>query len=186
MYVGGREEGSRTFPSRAETEAALDRIALRAGERVPATERSPLTHRRHGCACASGTHINVRADGVLFRCFKMAEPVGHLEEKGLLGTVRDLRASPLRACELPACADCPLATLCGGGCRSDNLLYTGDGDRPPCGPWRVRVLSELLAEEQVDAVNWLAPQLLAEARARGIDAPESLHRMDRALPLHAF
>jgi MoaA/NifB/PqqE/SkfB family radical SAM enzyme len=31
---------------------------------------------------------------------------------------------------LPTCRLCPLATLCGAGCRSENLLYTGDADQP--------------------------------------------------------
>lgn len=72
------------------------------------------------------------------------------------------------------CRGCPLATLCGGGCRAENVLLTGDGDRPACGTWRVRVLCELLAEDLVNAVKWPATRLLAEARARGIPAPERL------------
>ena len=70
--------------------------------------------------------------------------------------------------------DCALATLCGGGCRSENLLYSGDPDVPPCGPWRVRVVSELLAEDRVTALEWPVAFLLAEARARGIETPEDV------------
>lgn len=67
---------------------------------------------------------------------------------------------------------CALATLCGGGCRTDNLLFAGDADTPPCGPWRVRILSELLAENRISCLEWSLPQLAGEARARGLDAPD--------------
>jgi hypothetical protein len=75
---------------------------------------------------------------------------------------------------LDRCRDCALATLCGGGCRSDNLRWTGSGEEPACGPWRVRVLCELLAEDRVTALEWPSVHLLAEARRRGIPAPDRL------------
>jgi radical SAM protein with 4Fe4S-binding SPASM domain len=174
LYHSGRETGAHMFGSRAELEAALDRIALETGETIPAPAPSPLTDRREGCTCALGHHVHVRSDGALFNCFKMEEKVGDLATTGFEAAVRAVRGHPHRAADLAECRDCPLATLCGGGCRSENLLYSGDPDVPPCGPWRVRVVSELLAEDRVSAVEWPVSFLLAEARARGIETPGDL------------
>jgi radical SAM protein with 4Fe4S-binding SPASM domain len=174
LYLSGREAGEHLFGSRAELESALDRVAFDAGVSIPAAQTSPVTYRREGCGCALGQHLHVRSDGALFNCFKMEEKVGHLQTIGFAAAATFIREHPHRANTLPTCADCPLATLCGGGCRSENLLYTGNPDTPPCGPWRVRVLSELLAEERVTAVEWPVAYLLQEARARGIDTPGDL------------
>lgn len=171
LYMSGREAGEHLFPGRSELESALDRIAFEAGEAIRAPRTAPLADRREGCSCALGQHVHVRSDGALFNCFKMEERVGDLDAPGFAAAARIIRENPRRAPELPTCEPCALATLCGGGCRSENLLYTGDPDRPPCGEWRVRVLSELLAEDRVTAVEWPVAFLLREARARGIDAP---------------
>jgi hypothetical protein len=104
----------------------------------------------------------------------MEEKVGHLDTVGFATAAQSIRENPHRASDLPTCAECPLATLCGGGCRSENLLYTGNPDEPPCGPWRVRVISELLAEDRVTAVEWSVAFLLQEARVRGIETPGDL------------
>ncbi len=174
MYLSGRERGEHMFRSRAALEAALDRIAFEAGEVIPASAPSPVADRREGCTCALGHHLHVRSDGALFTCFKMEEQVGDLGATAFDEAVRQVRGQPHPAAQLPRCADCSLATLCGGGCRSENLQYTGDADEPVCGEWRVRVLSELLAEDRVSALEWPAPHLLSEARERGIPAPEVL------------
>jgi radical SAM protein with 4Fe4S-binding SPASM domain len=174
LYLSGRETGEHLFESRAALEAALDRVAFEAGEAVSAPQASPVTYRREGCTCALGQHVHVRSDGALFNCFKMEERVGHLDSNGFAAAAKAIRENPHRARDLPTCADCPLATLCGGGCRSENLLYTGDPDEPPCGPWRVRVISELLAEDCVTAVEWPVAFLLEEARTRGIETPSDL------------
>ncbi|MFH2006872.1 MAG: radical SAM protein [bacterium] len=174
LYRSGREEGAQLFPSSATLEAALDRVTFEAGETIPVPERSPTTFRREACGCALGNHLNVRSDGALFTCFKMEERVGHLDEEGFLDTARRMQESIHPASSLPVCADCALATLCGGGCRAENLLYTADAGTPVCGPWRVRLLCELLAEDHVAALHWPVHHLLAEAYRRGIDAPESL------------
>ncbi|NMC69978.1 MAG: SPASM domain-containing protein, partial [Myxococcales bacterium] len=100
--------------------------------------------------------------------------VGDLREVAFSRALAQVRAAPHPAVTLERCRDCPLNTLCGGGCRSENLQYTGNADEPVCGPWRVRVLSELLAEDRPSALEWSAPQLLSEARARGFEAPETL------------
>jgi radical SAM protein with 4Fe4S-binding SPASM domain len=121
-----------------------------------------------------GKHVHVRSDGALFSCFKMEEQVGHLNTVGFSAAARWVREHPHYASDLPTCSDCPLATVCGGGCRSENLLYTGDPDEAPCGPWRVRVMSELLAEGRVTAVGWPVAFLVEEAASRGIDAPVDL------------
>jgi radical SAM protein with 4Fe4S-binding SPASM domain len=174
LYLSGRERGEHLFGSRTDLEAALDRVALETGEAIPAAQASTLTYRRDGCGCALGNHIHVRSDGALFNCFKMEEQVGHLDTDGFINAAMRIRERPHLARDLPACAACPLATLCGGGCRSENLLYNGDADAPPCGPWRVRTLSELLAEGRVTAVEWPVAFLLQEAQRRGIEAPDHL------------
>ena len=174
LYLSGRETGDHLFSSRSELEAALDRVAFEAGVSIPASRTSPVTHRREGCGCALGKHVHVRSDGALFNCFKMEEKVGHLDTVGFATAAQSIRENPHRASDLPTCAECPLATLCGGGCRSENLLYTGNPDEPPCGPWRVRVVSELLAEDRVTAVEWPVAFLLQEARVRGIETPGDL------------
>lgn len=174
LYLSGRETGEHLFRSRAELERALDRVAFEAGERIAATPASPLADRREGCSCALGQHLHVRSDGSLFTCFKMEEKVGDLREVAFSRALAQVRAAPHPAVTLERCRDCPLNTLCGGGCRSENLQYTGNADEPVCGPWRVRVLSELLAEDRPSALEWSAPQLLSEARARGFEAPETL------------
>lgn len=174
LYHSGREVGAHLFPSARALQESLDRISLLAGERIPAPVRSPVTHRREGCGCALGHHLAIRSDGALFNCFKMEEQVGHLAEDDLLSAARRLQAAPGRAMTLPTCVDCPLATLCGGGCRSENLIFTGDAGKPPCGPWRVRVMAELLADGQVDAMDWPIHHLLAEAHRRGIEAPDQI------------
>lgn len=179
LYLSGRETGEHLFGSRAELERALDRVAFEAGERIAATPASPLADRREGCSCALGHHLHVRSDGSLFTCFKMEEKVGDLRDVSFSRALAEVRAAPHPAGTLAKCRDCPLNTLCGGGCRSENLQYTGNADEPVCGPWRVRVLSELLAEDRPSALEWPAPQLLREARVRGIEAPE---RLEPAIP----
>jgi radical SAM protein with 4Fe4S-binding SPASM domain len=171
LYLSGRERGAHLFGSRAELEAALDRVAFGAGEVIPATPPSALAERREGCGCALGHHLHVRSDGALFTCFKMEEQVGDLAATGFAAALREVRERPHPAATLAACADCALNTICGGGCRSENLQYTGSAEQPVCDSWRVRVLSELLAEDRVAAVEWPVPHLLAEARRRGIAAP---------------
>lgn len=173
-YLSGRERGEHLFGSRAQLEEALDRIAFEAGETIAAPETKPVADRRLGCSCALGEHLHVRSDGTLFTCFKMEERVGDLRAMTFEQGLRSLRDNARPVTTLPLCRDCPLATLCGGGCRSENLQYTGDADTPVCGPWRVQVLAELLAEDRVTALEWPAEHLLAEAHARGIEAPESL------------
>jgi len=173
-YLSGRETGEHLFVSRYDLEKALDRIAFEAGEVIAATQPSPLAYRREGCGCAMGHHLHVRSDGALFPCFKMEEFVGHLRREGFDAALQAVRSHPHPASDLPLCRDCPLATLCGAGCRSDNFLYTTNGDMPPCGPWRVRVLCELLAEDWVPALEWPVHHLAAEARRRGIEAPEHI------------
>ena len=180
-YLSGREEGERIFGSRGELEQALDRIAFEAGEVITAPQRSPVTHRREGCTCAMGNHLHLRSDGALFTCFKMEEQVGDLAaEESFAEAINRVRSEPHPAAVLPRCADCALATLCGGGCRSDNLLYTGDADDPLCDTWRVRVVCELLAEDQVSVVDWPIPHLLAEAHQRGIEAPAEILPVKRS------
>lgn len=59
-----------------------------------------------------------------------------------------ISASGYSSREMHRCLECPQATLCGGGCRSESLQFSGSADEPVCGDWRVRVLCELLAEDR--------------------------------------
>jgi len=177
LYLSGRERGEHLFPSRAALEQALDFVAFEAGERIPVTPTSPVVNRREACSCALGYHVHVRSDGALFNCFKMEEKEGDLETDGFAAVAGFICGNPRRSADLPTCADCPLNTLCGGGCRSENLLYTGDPDRAPCGPWRVQVISELLAEDRVSALEWPLTFLLGEANRRGITTPDLAPRV---------
>jgi radical SAM protein with 4Fe4S-binding SPASM domain len=170
-FAGGREAGAHVFGSRAALESALDRIALLAGEAVAVPSQAPQTTRREACVCALGASLNVRSDGVLYACFRMQDPAGDLRRQSFGEVAADLRANPRPARSFLPCAECPLATLCGGGCRSDNFLLSGDSERPPCGPWRVRVLCELLAEDRVSCLEWPTLHLSSEARLRGIEVP---------------
>ncbi len=170
-YLGGREEGAHMFESRTVLEEALDRIALEAAERVPFTPPSPTSHRREACHCAFGNDLHIRSDGVVFGCFKMEEPLGSFADQSLAQIWRAAKAGCRFAKDLATCADCCLNTLCGGGCRSENALYTGDPNQPLCGPWRVQILAEMLAEDRVSALTWSTLYLINEARARGLDVP---------------
>jgi len=174
VFRGGRETGPRVFPSRARLDEALDRIALLAGETIPAPRRAPVAPRREACTCALGHHLHVRSDGALYTCFRMQEPAGHLRDERFAAVYARVRSNPRPAAASPVCRACPLATVCGGGCRTDNFLVTGDADRPVCGPWRVEILCELLAEDRPDAVEWGVHQLAGEARLRGFVVPEDL------------
>ncbi len=174
LYRSGREQGQHLFSSRQALEGALDQIAFGAGELIPSERRAPLADRREGCSCTLGHQLHVRSDGALFTCFKMEEQVGHLAETRFRDAAARVRARPAPAASLRTCRDCSLATLCGGGCRAENLLFTGEAAEPVCGPWRVQLLCELLAEDRIDPVDWPLEHLLAEAHRRGIDAPAEL------------
>ena len=181
LYRSGRERGHHIFRSRRELEAALDRIVFEAGETIRATGKRPIAQRREGCSCALGHHLHVRSDGRLFSCFKLDEPVGDLREQSFADVAAAAASRARPACSLPECADCQLNTLCGGGCRSENLHYTGDPDRPVCGDWRKRVCHELLAEDLPAALEWPVDHLLAEAHERAIAAPT----LDELLGAHS-
>jgi hypothetical protein len=102
----------------------------------------------------------------------MEEQVGDLAERGFAETLVALRTKARPIAELEPCARCPLVSLCGGGCRNDNLIFGGNADRPVCGVWRVRAISELLAEDRIDCLEWSLPQLAGEARALALDPPD--------------
>jgi radical SAM protein with 4Fe4S-binding SPASM domain len=167
-FCGGREVGTHVFASRAALESALDRITFDAGESVLSPQVSTTTPRRDACHCAFGMDLSVRSDGALFNCFRMEEPIGRYQPGNLGQTWQATRNAPKLAVLSPTCKGCPIVTLCGGGCRTENLLITGEPDLPDCGPWRVQVLSELLAENQVFALEWSSTHLRAEAKRRGI------------------
>jgi radical SAM protein with 4Fe4S-binding SPASM domain len=162
------------FDTHRALESALDHIAFEAGEVIPANLKQPVAERREGCSCALGHHLHVRSDGALFGCFKMVERIGHLTTHKFVDLAESRQARSRPAHTLPFCRDCALTSLCGGGCRTENLELTGDPERPVCGDWRLRVTAELLAEDRPYAVEWPVAHLLAEARIRGIPTPSDL------------
>ncbi len=174
LYRGGREQGAHLFDSRRSLEAALDQIAFEAGEVIPGDLKQPIAKRREGCTCALGHHLNVRSDGALYGCFKMVERIGDLATQSFADLAKGAqsRARPARA--LAYCRDCALASLCGGGCRTENIELTGDAETPVCGDWRLRLSAELLAEDRPYALEWPVEHLLAEASARAIATPIGL------------
>ena len=171
LYRGGREQGAHLFGSRRSLETALDQIAFEAGEVIPGDLKQPIAKRRDGCTCALGHHLNVRSDGALFGCFKMVERIGDLATHSFADLARGAQSRARPAHVLPYCRDCALVSLCGGGCRTENLEITGDAETPACGGWRVRLSAELLAEDRPYALEWPVAHLLAEARARSIATP---------------
>ncbi len=177
-FCGGREYGQHVFASRSDLESALDRITFEAGERVASPRTAPRTDRRDACHCGLGIDLNVRSDGEMFTCFRMEEQQVRYVPGMLAEFWQSARNHPRIARTTPACKGCNLVSLCGGGCRSENVLATGNGDVPDCGPWRVRVLCELLAEGCVAALEWSAAHLRAEAERRGfpVDGPPSRKR----------
>jgi radical SAM protein with 4Fe4S-binding SPASM domain len=173
LYLSGREKGEHLFPSNEALEQALTDISFEAGEQIDAPVPSPVIPRRDGCDCAVGLNLNVRSDGSLFPCFKMEERIGHISELSVEEALKYIRDNSHPATGLKTCKNCPLNTICGGGCRSDNFLHTGSGE-PLCAPWRVRVLSEMLADDRIEVVNWSVNHLYAEAKKRDIPVPDSL------------
>jgi radical SAM protein with 4Fe4S-binding SPASM domain len=167
-FCGGREVGTHVFSSRTDLESALDRITFEVGESVSSPNASATIARRDACHCAFGMDLSVRSDGTLFTCFRMEEPIGSYRPGSLARNWQAARDTPKLASLSPTCKGCPIVALCGGGCRTENLLVTGEPDLPDCGPWRVQVLSELLAENQVFALEWSSMHLRAEAQRRGI------------------
>jgi radical SAM protein with 4Fe4S-binding SPASM domain len=174
LYRGGKEQGAHLFESHRALEAALDRIAFEAGEVIPGNLKQPIAQRREGCTCALGHHLHVRSDGALFGCFKMVECLGHLAKDSFADLAKSAQARSRPARALPFCKDCALATLCGGGCRTENLELTGDPETPVCGEWRKQLCAELMAEDRPYALEWSVEHLLAEARLRGIATPSNL------------
>ena len=168
LYSSGREHGEHVFKSRRELEQAFDHIVFEAGETIRKTPRRPQTFRREGCSCALGHHLHVRSDGQLYGCFKMDEVVGNLRTQSFADVAKIAAERARPASSLSVCANCSLNTLCGGGCRSDNLLHTGNPDEPACGDWRKQLCYELLAEDMPDALEWPTAHLLAEAKERGL------------------
>jgi radical SAM protein with 4Fe4S-binding SPASM domain len=168
LYPSGREQGEHLFKSRRQLERALDHIVFEAGETIRRTPNKTLTYRREGCTCALGHNLHVRSDGRLYSCFKMDEVVGDLRAQGFAAVAKGEAGRVQPACNLEVCRDCPLNTLCGGGCRSDNLLHTGNPNEPACGEWRKQLCYELLAEDRPDALEWPTAHLFEEARERGL------------------
>ena len=182
-FCGGREMGDRQFESPAQLQSALDKVALYAGESIAAETLAPTAPRREACRCAFGRELSVRSDSMLYTCFRMLTPVGRYTPGTLDVTWRRVLAAPRLARMTETCSACPLVSLCGGGCQSDNHIATGDGERPDCGLWRVRLLCEMLAEGNIAALEWPTRHLRAEARRRGLHVPGEPNAEHRTLPV---
>ena len=166
MYYGGREKGKHIFSNHDEKENALDDLSFEGGVSLAAPESEPVTHRRKGCVCTTDEQIFVRSDGAVFPCFRLVGQIGHISE-GLRTIVERRRQTPLPM-DLEPCRSCPFVQLCAGGCFADRWLYQQAYKEPVCGPWRKKLIAEMLYEDKPYVLEWDILLLLAEARKRGL------------------
>ena len=97
-------------------------------------DRETLRGRGAGCSTLLDdyTYLIVRADGNLYQCvFFVTDgaPLGNVARTGLAEALaRARRAAVYREFTKPcrACASCDTLSACGGGCRGNAYLYTGD------------------------------------------------------------
>ncbi len=171
IYPCGREHGEHIFTSRDETEAMLDDVAFEGGVSIPGPKCETVTHRRNACSCVENENIFVRSDGNIFSCFKMVECFGNIHD-GIKTVLEKRRKSAVMAAELPLCKDCPFVHLCASGCRADNIILTGNTKAPICGPWRQKLLAEMLFENKPFVLDWSIPEQMTEARKRGFNPPD--------------
>lgn len=166
MYLGGREKGDHVFSSRDEQENALDDLSFEGGIRLNFPEPSPTTFRRIGCRCMNDEQLYVRSDGAVFPCFRLIGQIGHLSE-GVKNIVERRRHAQLPI-DIEPCRACPFALLCAGGCFSDRWLYQQTHQEPVCGPWRKKLIAEMLFEDRPEVLDWDILFLMAESRKRGL------------------
>jgi len=170
-HIGGRATEVHCFGNRVDQERAVRQVLEAVGAATP-VRSAGAPRLRDGCDCSLGLHLAIRSDAKVFSCHRMQEaPIGSLRLQNLdyFTRTRFERARPVSS--LAQCTDCSIARLCGAGCRAENLLYTGNPECPPCGPWRKSLLSALIAEGRSDAPEWDLLHLIAEARRRGLPVP---------------
>lgn len=166
MYSGGREKGEHVFSTHDAFENALNDICFEGGINLAGLEPSPVACRRKGCPCVNDEQLFVRSDGAIFSCFKLVGELGHLSE-GLKTVVNRRRETP-HFVDLEPCRSCPFRHLCAGGCLSDRLIYQKAYQKPVCGPWRKKLIAEMLFEDKTFVFDWDILHLLAEAKKRGL------------------
>ncbi len=166
MYLGGREKGQHVFSTHDAFENALDDLCFEGGIYLAGAETSSVACRRKGCTCTNDEQLFVRSDGTIFSCFKLVGELGHLSE-GLKTVVNRRRKTP-HFVDLEPCRSCPFIYLCAGGCLSDRLIYEKTHQEPVCGPWRKKLMAEMLFENKIFVFEWDILHLLAEARRRGL------------------
>ncbi len=166
MYLGGREKGEHVFSTHDAFENALDDLCFEGGIRLAGAEASSVVCRRKGCTCTNDEQLFVRSDGTIFSCFRLVGEIGHLSE-GVKTVVNRRRQMP-HSVDLEPCRSCPFIYLCAGGCLSDRLIYQKTHQEPVCGPWRKKLMAEMLFEDKTFVFEWDILHLLAEARMRGL------------------
>lgn len=127
---------------------------------------SALTGRFAVNHCRAGDgYFTLSPDGSVHPCHRIAGNtewnLGPFEQ--LTGVVTTARLEPWRTSvdERPACRDCVLRYLCGGGCKQQALIATGDllGHDP-----NVCAFASLLFEAMLHAVDHLTPGMADRLR----------------------
>ena len=170
LYPCGRETGEHVFATEDDVQSVLDEITFEGGVSIAAPMSEKKTCRRKACQCVEYENIYVRSDGAIFSCFKLIEQYGHISE-GLATVMERRRAQRVLAKNLAMCKDCPLVSLCAGGCRADNIILEKSVRAPVCGAWRRQVIAEMLFEDKPYVLDWHAMHQFAEAKKRGIKTP---------------
>ncbi len=165
MYLGGREKGKHVFASSDDEEIMLDDLVFEGGTSIEPLRQSPVTYRKRGCPCDEAEYLCVRSDGEVFSCFRLKGRIGSLSE-GIKAIVDRRRATP-QAVDLEPCRSCPFRYLCACGCKTDRIIYQSTHKMPVCGPWRKKLVAEMLFEDKPYFFDWPMHYLLAEAKKRG-------------------
>ena len=166
MYNGGREKGSHVFVTNDDMEKACDDLTFEGGMYIPGSSPSPVTCRKKGCHCIGDEQLYIRSDGAIFPCYRLVGQIGHISE-GLKEVVYRRRRASLPV-DVEPCRSCPFIYLCACGCHADRLIYQQSHQEPICGPWRKKLIAEMLFEDRPDVLEWRILTLFAEARKRNL------------------
>ena len=166
IYICGREKGDHIYHSVSDKEKTFDGITFEGGVCVPSSEQSPVTCRRKGCSCVENENLYIRSDGGVYTCFKLVDSIGHISEG--LETVTARRRKNFRfAAESDMCRACPFVHLCGNGCHADNVIFQSMHRESWCGPWRKKLIAEMLFDDKPYIFDWSLLHQMAEAKNRG-------------------
>ncbi|HMD86101.1 MAG TPA: radical SAM protein [Terriglobia bacterium] len=86
--------------------------------------------RAEGTCYANGDEICVNTEGIVFPCYAIPQPIGHVANLSRCFTHPDYRKLVGRiAGTIEECKGCPIEGPCGGGCASDAWAEHGDTNR---------------------------------------------------------